>query len=584
MEPRRPRAATGLPPWGGMLPSSAASLLRDLPIMLAGLALFYGLLSLAQYWASPVGTPQAIDLHPAALPKYAFFSVARITLAYFVSLIFTLVYAYIAAHNPRAERIMIPMLDTLQSIPVLSFLPGVMVAMVTLFPSRQLGVELGSILLIFTGQVWNMAFSVYSSMKNIPHEMLEAAQIYRLSGWQRFVQLELPYSAIGLIWNSMMSVAGAWFFLMACEMFVLGNRDLRLPGLGSYLQSASNAGDMRAILWGLAVMIAVIVLMDQLIWRPIIAWSDKFKFEQVEAAQSSRSPILDLLRRSRLIRRVARVSVAPTREALALHFARARVALQPNSPESALNKWIVRISIVAALGLVIFGISKMGMMLATLSGGDLDAILRGAGTTFLRVEVSLVLAGLWTIPVGVYIGLRPRLAAVAQPIAQVAASVPATALFPIVLLFLIQIGGGLGIGSIVLMLLGTQWYILFNVIAGASAIPTDLKEVCSIFHLSQPERWRRLFLPAIFPFLVTGFITASGGAWNASIVAEYVHFQGKTISTTGLGAVISKATDTGNFAMLLGATVVMAAMVVTINRLLWRRLYVLAATRYKLET
>jgi len=583
MEPRRSKTA-GLPPWGGMLPSSAASLLRDLPILLAGLALFYGLLSLAQYWASPVAPQQTIDLHATALPKYAFFSVARITLAYFVSLIFTLVYAYIAAHNPRAERIMIPMLDTLQSIPVLSFLPGVMVAMVTLFPSRQLGVELGSILLIFTGQVWNMAFSVYSSMKNIPREMLEASQVYRLSGWQKFVQLELPYSAIGLIWNSMMSVAGAWFFLMACEMFVLGNRDLRLPGLGSYLQSASNAGDMGAILWGLATMIAVIILMDQLIWRPIIAWSDKFKFEQVEAAQSSRSPILDLLRRSRLIKRITRVTSAPARENLALHFARAHDARDARAPEGELSKWIVRLSVAAALGVVIYFVSKMGMMLATLTGGDLAAILRGAGTTFLRVEVSLILAGLWTIPVGVYIGLRPQLAAIAQPIAQVAASVPATALFPIVLLFLIQIGGGLGIGSIVLMLLGTQWYILFNVIAGASAIPTDLKEVCSIFHLSRAERWRRLFLPAIFPFLVTGFITASGGAWNASIVAEYVHFQGKTISTTGLGAVISKATDTGNFAMLLGATVMMAAMVVTINRLLWRRLYVLAGTRYKLET
>jgi NitT/TauT family transport system permease protein len=583
MQPQSQKAASGLPPWA-TLPTSAASLLRDLPVMLAGLALFYGLLSLAHYWASPVGPQQAIDLHASALPKYAFYSVARITLAYFVSLIFTLVYAYVAAHNAKAERVMIPLLDTLQSIPVLSFLPTVMIAMVALFPSRQLGVELGSIVLIFTGQVWNMAFSVYSSMKNIPREMLEAAEVYRLSAWQKFVQLELPYSAIGLIWNSMMSVAGAWFFLMACEMFVLGNRDLRLPGLGSYLQSASNAGDMGAILWGLLVMIAVIVLMDQLIWRPVIAWSDKFKFEQVEAAQTSRSPILDLLRRSRLVHRVGRVSVAPAREALALYFARKRAKFQPNQAASTLNKWLTRLLFLAASLAVIFAIVKMGAMLATLSRPDIGAILRGAGATFLRVEVSLVLAGLWTIPVGVYVGLRPRLAAVAQPIAQVAASVPATALFPIVLLFLIRIGGGLGIGSIVLMLLGTQWYILFNVIAGASAIPTDLKEVCSIFHLSQAERWRRLFLPGIFPFLVTGFITASGGAWNASIVAEYVHFQGKTISTTGLGAVISKATDTGNFAVLLGATVVMAAMVVTINRLLWRRLYVLAATRYKLES
>ncbi len=577
------KPTSGLPPWG-MIPTSAAWLVRDLPVMIAGLALFYGVLSLAHYWASPVTGQQAIDLHPGALPKYAFFSVARITIAYFISLVFTLVYAYIAAHNSRAERIMIPLLDTLQSIPVLSFLPTVMIAMVALFPSRQLGVELGSIVLIFTGQVWNMAFSVYSSMKSIPREMLEASEVYRLSWWQRFVQLELPYSAIGLIWNSIMSVAGAWFFLMACEMFVLGNRDLRLPGLGSYLQSASNAGDMRAIVWGLLVMIAVIVLMDQLIWRPIIAWSEKFKFEQVEAAQSSRSPILDLLRRSRLIHRVARVSVSPTREALALYFARKRTAFERHAKGGALNKWMIRLILAAAFVGIVFALAKMGALLATLTRPDLGAILRGAGATFLRVEVSLVLAGLWTIPVGVYVGLRPRLAALAQPVAQVAASVPATALFPIVLLFLIRIGGGLGIGSIMLMLLGTQWYILFNVIAGASAIPTDLKEVCSIFHLSQVERWRRLFLPAIFPFLVTGFITASGGAWNASIVAEYVHFQGQTISTTGLGAVISRATDTGNFAVLLGATMVMAAMVVTINRLLWRRLYVLAATRYKLES
>jgi len=397
--------------------------------------------------------------------------------------------------------------------------------------------------------------------------------------------LELPYSAIGLIWNSMMSVAGAWFFLMACEMFVLGSRDLRLPGLGSYLQSASNVGDMRAILWGLATMIAVIVIMDQVIWRPVIAWSEKFKFEQVEATQSSRSPILDLLRRSRLLKRASRITVAPAREALLLYFARKRATQrQPDPLTSAWNKWTARILSVAAVAALLFGVWKMGSMLATISMPDIGIILRGAGATFLRVEASLVLAGLWTIPVGVYVGLRPKLAAIAQPIAQVAASVPATALFPILLLFLIRVGGGLGIGSIVLMLLGTQWYILFNVIAGASAIPTDLKEVCDIFHLGKIERWRRLFLPAVFPFLVTGFITASGGAWNASIVAEYVHFQGQTIATTGLGAVISKATDTGNFAVLLGATVVMAAMVVTINRLLWRRLYVLAATRYKLES
>jgi NitT/TauT family transport system permease protein len=574
--------AARIPPWG-MLPSSVSSLLKDLPIVFAGLGLFFGLLSLARYWAGPVNTQPEIHLHPGALPGYALFSVARIAVAYAVSLAATLIYAHVAAHNPKAERFMIPLLDTLQSIPVLSFLPPVMVAMVALFPSRQLGVELGCILLIFTGQVWNMTFSVYASLKSIPNEMLEAAQVYRLSWWQKFVQLELPYSAIGLVWNSMMSVAGGWFFLMACEMFVLGNRDLRLPGLGSYLQTAANAGDTRAILWGVATMIAVIVLMDQLIWRPIIAWSEKFKVELVEASQSPRSPVLDLLRRSKLLSRAARATVEPVLEAFALHFAEEHESPQPRR-RHAVWKWAIGALSVAALLGILYAVVNMGVMIAALSKPELRAIFRGAGATFLRVELVLVLAGLWTIPVGVYVGLRPRLSAIAQPIAQVAASVPATALFPIVLLVLIRLGGGLGFGSIILLLLGTQWYILFNVIAGASAIPTDLKEVCDVFHLGGFERWRKLLLPAIFPYLVTGFVTASGGAWNASIVAEYFRFQGKTYSTTGLGAVISRATDAGNFPLLLGATVVMAVMVVIINRLLWRRLYALASTRFRLES
>ncbi len=564
------------------LPTSTSALIRDLPILIAGLAMFYALLALARYWAGPVNAQAAIDLHPSALPLYAAFSLARIILAYLLSLAFTLIYAYIAAHNARAERILVPLLDTLQSIPVLSFLPGVMLAMVSLFPAHQLGVELGAILLILTGQVWNMTFSVYASMKSIPREMLEAAEVYRLSWWQKLVQMELPYSAIGLVWNSMMSVAGAWFFLMACEMFVLGNRDLRLPGLGSYLQTASNAGDMRAIGWGLMTMIAVIILLDQLVWRPLIAWSEKFKMEQVEASRAPRSWVLDWLRRSHALSVIGNASVAPAREKLTLHFAqRSAAEIQPPHPAKI---WLLRLAGAAVLLGLLFAALKMIGMLATLSRNDLTTIFRGAGATFLRVELTLLLAGLWTVPVGVLIGLQPRLAAIAQPLAQIVASVPATALFPIVLLFLIRIGGGLGFGSILLLLLGTQWYLLFNVIAGASSIPTDLKEVCTVFHLVRWDRWRHLFLPAIFPYLITGFVTASGGAWNASIVAEYFRFQGKTMSTTGLGAVISAASDSGNFPMLLGATVVMAMMVVVFNRLVWRRLYALAATRYKLET
>ena len=562
--------------------STAKSLLRDLPIIVGGLSLFYGVLSLSHYWTAPVNAQANIQLDPSVLPKYALFSVARILTAYLISLVFAVAYGQFAAHNARAERVLIPLLDTLQSIPVLSFLPPVMVAMVALFPTRQFGVELGSILLIFTGQVWNMAFSVYSSTKNIPRELVEAADVYRLSWWQRFTQLEMPCAAIGLVWNSMMSVAGGWFFLMACEAFVLGKRDLRLPGLGSYLQTATDAGKTGAVVWGLIAMIAVIVLMDQVIWRPMIAWAEIFKFELVEASQTPRSPILTLFRRSQVLSAITRVAVDTAMEAVDLFFAR-RPKPSALQVVTRSRQWGLRALTAAGIAVVLYAVFRMSLMLAQLTGPDMAQILWGAGATFLRVEFTLVLAGLWTIPVGVYIGLRPRLSAMAQPVVQIAASVPATALFPIILLFLIRVGGGLGVGSIVLMLLGTQWYILFNVIAGASAIPTDLKEVCGIFHISSAERWKKLFLPAIFPYLVTGFVTASGGAWNASIVAEYSKLKGHTYSTVGLGAVISRATDAGNFAVLLGATVVMAATVVTVNRLFWRKMYGLASTRYKLE-
>ena len=577
------RIARGTMAWG-IFPASVPSVLRDLPILFAAFALFYAVLSMTHYWLTPVGAPTVINLSPSALPKYAMFSVLRIAAAYVCSLAFTLVYGYIAAYNARAEKFMLPLLDTLQSIPVLSFLPGVMLAMVSLFPTKQLGVELGSILLIFTGQVWNMTFSFYSSLKNIPREMREVAEVYRWSWWQRFTQMEFPYAVIGLVWNSMMSVAGGWFFLMACEMFTLGDRDLRLPGLGSYLQTAANAGNTHAIFWGMGVMIGIIVVIDQLIWRPVIAWAEKFKFEQVESTDAPVSPVLNFLRTSKILPFVARYTMRPAREWLTLYFAKRRTAEPVNAGRpSAVWKWLTRLVLAAAFTGILYAAVHMIFLLAHLTGPEVRSIFLGAGATLLRVAFTLFLAGLWTIPVGVMIGLKPKLSAIAQPIVQVAASVPATALFPIILLLLIQVGGGLGVGSIILLLLGTQWYLLFNVIAGATAIPTDLKEVCNVYSFERRDRWQQLFLPGIFPFLITGFVTASGGAWNASIIAEYFHFRGHTYMTTGLGAVISNATDTGNFRVLLAATIVMAAMVVTINRLLWRRMYNLAATRFKLE-
>jgi NitT/TauT family transport system permease protein len=581
--PRRNPPPASTPLTFGTIPISVPSVVRDLPVILAAFALFYALLSLASYWATPISVETQIDLSPMALPKYAMYSVLRIAIAYLLSLVFTLVYGYVAAYNARAEKFMIPLLDTLQSIPVLSFLPGVMVAMVSLIPTRQLGVEMGSILLIFTGQVWNMTFSYYSSLKNIPREMREVAVVYRWSWWQRFTQMELPYATIGLVWNSMMSVAGGWFFLMACEMFTLGNRDLRLPGLGSYLQTAANAGNTRAILWGLGVMVAIIVATDQLVWRPVIAWAEKFKFEQVESADAPTSPVLDFLRSSRVLRWFSRLVTRPVREYVMLHFARKRTAIVGEPEPSKSGPWIARFVGLLAACALLYALTRMVALLSHLTRVEVSSIGWGAGATFLRVLFTLALAGLWTVPVGVLIGLKPKLAAVAQPLVQIAASVPATALFPIILLMLIQAGGGLGVGSILLLLLGTQWYLLFNIIAGAMSIPTDLKEVTNIFQFGRVARWRELFLPGIFPFAVTGFITASGGAWNASIIAEYFRFRGKTYTVTGLGAVISSATDTGNFALLLAATIVMAAMVVTINRLVWRRLYAVAATRYKLE-
>ena len=578
----QPVRILGKGPWS-LLPAQTWSVLTDLFLFAAGLSVFYAILVLARSWFGPFNPHVEISRDPSHLPLYAAYSLLRITIAYILSLAFTLVYGYIAAYNPRAERIMIPVLDILQSIPVLSFLPGVMLAMVALFPRHQIGVEMGAILLIFTGQVWNMAFSFYSSLKSIPREMREAAKIYRFNWYQRFTKMELPYAAIGLVWNSMMSVAGGWFFLMACEMFVLGSNDFRLPGLGSYLQTAASAGDTPSILWGIGTMIAVIVLLDQIVWRPVIAWAEKFKIEQVESSDVPQSWFLELIAGSRLLVRLRKRVINPLRERLALHFASAYDAAQDDAAPPTWKVWAGRALASLAVLAVFYAVLRAAGMLAELNRQDYRQILVGATATFGRVVVALLIGSFWTIPVGVAIGFNRKLARIAQPLAQIAASVPATALFPIVLLVLIRVGGGLGVGSVVLLLLGTQWYILFNVIAGAMAIPTDLKEASSLFKFNSGLRWRTLILPGIFPYLVTGLVTASGGAWNASIVAEYFRLKDQTYTTVGLGATISRATDSGNFALLLGSTIMMSLVVVTVNRLVWRRLYRLAAERYTLE-
>lgn len=556
----------------------------DLGIAFCGLALFFGVLHIARYWLGSPAPVIPISHSASALPVYAFYSVIRIAIAYFLALAFAVAYGYTAAYNPRIEAWMVAVLDILQSIPVLSFLPPVVLAMVALFPSRQLGIELSVILLIFTGQVWNLAFSFYSSLKSIPREMTEAARIYRYSAWQRFWQLEMPYAAIGLVWNSIVSVAGGWFALMLCEMFTMGDRNFQLPGLGSYIQSAAESGDVMALISGIATIILIVVATDQLLWRPLIAWSDKFKFEQTESADRSASPILELLRRSRLSSLPGQLWTR-LEEPIFRRLARVTQRIQPIDDEGENRKgtvlfWTLVVIILAAGS---WAVLQCVALLRAITAHELVTLLEGALATFLRVNAALLISVLWTVPVGVAIGFNPKLARIVQPVAQVLASVPASAFYPVLLMGLIKIGGGLGIGSIALMLLGTQWYILFNVIAGAMSIPSDLREVTRLFHFTEFQRWTKLILPGIFPYLVTGMVTASGGAWNASVMAEYAHVKTGIIQTTGLGAQIASATDAGRFPIILLATILISLMVVTMNRLVWRRLYHMAETRYKLE-
>ena len=558
----------------------------DLGVAACALAVFFAVVSTGVYWFQKPIPVVHISSSIGALPLYAFYSIVRMTIAYFLSLAFAVTYGYIAAYNARVEPWMVAVLDILQSIPVLSFLPPVVLAMVSLVPGHQLGIEMAVILLIFTGQVWNLAFSFYSSLKTIPHEMLEASRIYRYSGWQRFWQLEMPFSTIGLVWNSIVSVAGGWFALIFCETFTMGDRNFQLPGLGSYIQTATYAGDVRALLAGIVTVILIVVATDQLVWRPLIAWSDKFKFEQVESADQVKSPILELLRRSKICQTLPGRIWNSVEEPVCRRLAQSkecRVVKPLDETKSGKVSPLLWALALAGAMAVCWAAAQAVLMLRDVTWADLRLLLEGAGATFLRVNIALLLSAAWTIPVGVAIGLNPKLARVVQPIAQILASVPATAFFPILLMGLVRIGGGLGIGAVALMLLGTQWYILFNVIAGAMSIPSDLREVASLYRFTRWQRWVKLILPGIFPYLITGMVTASGGAWNASVMAEYSHVKGQTLSTIGLGAQIDAATDSGRFSMLLLATIFISLMVVTMNRLVWRRLYHLAETRFKLD-
>jgi NitT/TauT family transport system permease protein len=561
--------------------SRVSSAFSWIDLAVAGMlaALIYALVTVAREWSGQLQQVPEIHLEARCVPLYALFSLSRGVIAYGLSFLFTMVYGYAMARVAGAERVMLPVLDILQSIPVLGFLPGFVLGLVHLFPHQNIGLELASVLMIFTGQVWNMTFSLYSSLKSVPSDLVAVTRLTRMSWWERFFRLDLSFAAKGLLWNSMMSMAGGWFFLMVSEAFVLGEHDFRLPGLGSYMSLAIERGDGRAQALGVLAMLGMIVAVDQVVWRPLVAWSHKFTDEETSTA--SGSWLWERVRRSWLWREGDR-------------FFKRRLAApspQPITHEAKPGLLAVKArrcitwALIVAIGAgILFGVVKYVRLLLMLTGSDWHGLLTSTAATFLRVIVAVALASLWTIPAGVMIGRHPRWVQFLQPVIQMAASFPAPMIFPLVVGVMLASGIGLGMSSVVLLLLGTQWYILFNVIAGSSAISRELWEVSRLSRFSWRHRWQHLILPAIFPSLLTGWITAMGGAWNASIVAEYMKYHGQTLITTGLGAAISQATERGDFHILAAAVGIMAATVVGFNRLVWRPLSHLAQTRFTMDT
>jgi NitT/TauT family transport system permease protein len=527
---------------------------------------------------------QHVGTSPARLPYDAVRSLLRMFVALFFSFAFTLVYGYTAARSRRAERVLVPILDILQSVPVLGFLTITVTVFVGIFPHSELGLEWAAIFAIFTAQAWNMTFSFYASLKSLPRELDELSRSLRLTKWQRFWKIEVPNGAIGLVWNGMLSFGGAWFFLVASEAITLHNRTYSLPGVGSYVGAAIGKGDLGAVGFAIGAMIIMVIGVNFLFWRPLVAWSERFRYETTEAKEAPRSVVLGILARSTWPRTVGRA-----RRRVAEPLGRAMGVLGRDgapatvAPARQRTGDIVFGVLVAAA--VAFGAYEGLHYIATTPGAGLDEIphcFALGAATFARVCVLLVFATLVWVPVGVWIGLNPRVARLAQPIVQVLASFPANFVFPFATLVFIDLGISINIGGVLLMALGAQWYILFNVIAGASAVPSDLREAMEVLDVHGWQRWKRLIIPGILSSYVTGAITAAGGAWNASIVAEVVTYHKTTLTAYGLGAYIVQASNDGNKAKLICGVAVMSVYVVAVNSLFWRRLYRLAESRYSL--
>jgi NitT/TauT family transport system permease protein len=524
-----------------------------------------------------------ISLSPSVLPDYALRTTMRMLVALAASLLFTFTYGTLAAKSRRAEMVLIPLLDVLQSVPVLGYLSFTVVFFVSLFPDRALGAELAAIFAIFTSQAWNMAFSFFQSLRTIPYDLDEASRGFRLSGWQRFWRLEVPFAMPGLVWNTMMSMSGGWFFVVASEAIAVGDLHVELPGIGSYVAHAIADRNLAAVGWAIVAMTVTILIYDQLMFRPLVAWADKFHYEQTAAAVVPKSWVADLFRRASMLRIVGESIGAMTET-----VARARFSIR--LPVRPLHKWALppRWLEFAWYALIVLVIAWLGRTLLRFAGAQLswtdlfDAIGNG-GITLLRVAVLVVIATIIWVPIGVAIGLRPAVAEKVQPLVQFLAAFPANLLFPVAVYLIVRFDVSPAIWLSPLMILGTQWYIVFNVIAGASAFPTDFKEAAATFRIGGWRWWRDVMLPGIFPYYVTGAITASGGAWNASIVSEAVSWGPIKLSGSGLGAYIAHMTEAGDYPRIALGIAVMSVLVVGTNRLLWRPLYAYAERRTRLD-
>jgi NitT/TauT family transport system permease protein len=556
----------------------------DLFVLTAIIAGLFSMIAMGREWHHPFQSKVDINLSPWYLPYYTMLSFSRGAAAYILSFLFTLFYARWAAYDRNAERFLIPLLDILQSIPLAAFLTPIEIFLVGLFPHSNVGLELTCVIVIFTGQVWNMTFSFYYSLKSLPDDFNFVGKLARFTPWQKFTQVELPYATKGLVYNSMVSMAGGWFFLSIIEAFQLGDQDYRVKGLGSYMSVAHQQNDGWAQIYAIVATILMIVAIDQLIWRPLIVWSNKFKIEDTEAEYQDRSVVLRFFSRSRVFAWIGETfgrlitRPVPSPEATAPETARGK----PGGIFAAIP--FGKIMLGLALILIAYGAYDVVLLLSEVKLSEWLTILLDLFFTLIRVLCAVGLSTLIAVPIGVWIGSNPKLAQYLMPLTQIAASFPSPLVFSNLFALIVLVGGNLQWGSVILMMLGTVWYILFNVISGASAIPQDLRACTQLTHLRGWKKWRTLWLPGIFPALTTGWITAAGGAWNASIVSEYLQDHTPPLQASGLGAYISDAQANGHFPQLAAAVLAMALFVVFFNRFVWKKLSAIAQERFQLLT